>query len=348
MSNTFQNLKIPDSVTNTLDSIKQSTFSAYNTVAEKTSEVAGSVKSSLNDFSSKTMVDGSSEFLDSNTIIAKFAFVILVLIVFLFLCNLGIMLIGYFTSPATSPYLISGTANGSSELTIKQDPKNKDSVQILRSSNESSGIEFTWSLWLYFLPIDVNNNKAKFRHIFNKGKKPETATDPTGIASLNNAPGLYLWFDPSANQSKLRFIMDVVADLSQYGDAALNTANIWSNNVSQYIDITDIPMQKWFNCTIRLKNKVIDIYINGTVTQRLVLDEVPKQNYYDVNICCNGGFNGNLADLHYYNRALSVFEINNTVVWGRNQKASNASGGGGASDGTGFPYYLSNLWYSSN
>ena len=107
-------------------------------------------------------------------------------------------------------------------------------------------------------------------------------------------------------------------------------------------------MQKWFNCCIRLKNKIIDVYINGTVTQRLVLDEVPKQNYYDVNVCSNGGFNGNLADLHYFNRALSVFEINNIVVWGRNKNAANATGGGGASDATGFPYYLSNLWYSSN
>jgi len=348
MSNLFQNVKLPESVTSAIDSSKRSLTSAYNTVAERTSEVAGSVKSSLNEFSSKTFVDGSSEFLDSNTIIAKFAFVILVLIVFLFLCNLGIMLIGYFTSPATSPYLISGTANGSSELVIKQDPKNKDAVQILRSSNEKTGIEFTWSVWLYFLPIDTQNDKTKFKHIFNKGSKPVTANDPTGIASINNAPGVYLYFDPSSNQTKLRVIMDVVADLSKYGDASLNTSNIWSNNVSQYIDVADIPMQKWFNCCIRLKNKIIDVYINGTVTQRLVLDEVPKQNYYDVNVCSNGGFNGNLADLHYFNRALSVFEINNIVVWGRNKSVANASGGGGASDATGFPYYLSNLWYSSN
>jgi len=348
MSNAFQSFKIPDSVSNAFDSIKQSTVSAYNNVAQKSSEVAGSVKSSLNDFSSKTMVDGSSEFLQSNTIIAKFAFVILVLIVFLFLCNLGIMLIGYFTSPSTTPYLISGTANGSSELVIPQDPKDKNSVQILRSSNEATGIEFTWSVWLYFLPIDTQNNKTQFHHIFNKGNKPEPKKDPTGISSVNNAPGLYLYFDPSSNQTKLRFIMDVVSDLTEYGDAAINTANIWSNNVSQYIDVTDIPMQKWFNCCIRLKNKIIDIYINGTVTQRLVLDEVPKQNYYNVNICSNGGFNGNLADLHYFNRALSVFEINNIVVWGRNKNASNAAGGGSAADATGFPYYLSNLWYSSN
>ena len=75
------------------------------------------------------------------------------------------------------------------------------------------------------------------------------------------------------------------------------------------------------------------------------MQDVPKQNYENVYVCNNGGFNGNIADLQYYDYALSVFQINNIVVWGRNTKASNASG---TADATGFPYYLSNLWYSSN
>ena len=33
------------------------------------------------------------------------------------------------------------------------------------------------------------------------------------------------------------------------------------------------------------------------------------------------------------------------VVWGRNAKAS---GAGASDDASGFPYYLSNLWYNAN
>jgi hypothetical protein len=344
MSSGLDKAKVPESVSNAIESVKESTLSAFNSIAQKSSEMANSVKSSLDEFSSKSSVDAGTEFLQSNTIIAKFSFVILILIIFLFLCNLGIVLIGYFTSPSTTPYLISGTANGSSELVIPQNPKNTNSVPILRSSNESTGIEYTWSLWLYFLPINNQNNKSQYKHIFNKGNKPNSVNDPTGIASVNNAPGLYLNFDETVNKAKLRLVMDVVGDLSSYGKP--NTNNIAENSVSQYIDINDIPIQKWFNCVIRLKNKIIDVYINGTVTQRLVLNEVPRQNYYDVNICSNGGFNGNIADLHYFNRALSVFEINNIVVWGRNANMANSVSGASA-DGTGFPYYISNLWYSS-
>jgi hypothetical protein len=239
------------------------------------------------------------------------------------------MLIGYFTSPPTSPYLLSGTASGSSEVTIPQDPKNKSSVQVLRSSNGDTGIEFTWSVWLFLTNIDMNNN-SNYRHIFNKGNKP-TRLDPSGIASVNNGPGLYAIIDTSSNEATLRVVMNTV-DFT---------------NVHQHIDVKEVPLLKWFNCVIRLENKILDVYINGTISQRLILDDVPRQNYYDVNICSNGGFSGNIADLHYFNRALSVFEINNIVVWGRNTNASNAGGVNGAIDATGFPYYLSSSWFTN-
>jgi len=325
------NIQVPESVSNTIESIKSAVSSATQSVSQKASEISQSVSNSLSEFSSKSVAEGSSEFLESNTIIAKFAFVILILIVFLFLCNLGIILIGYFSSPPTNPFLINGTANGASELIISQDPKSKDSVQIIRSSNGDSGIEFTWSFWLFILNMDGKNNTAKFRHVFNKGNLPvsDPTSDTNGIATINNAPGVYLRLDPSTNQVNMRVIMNTV-------DAS---------NVAQYVDVPNIPIEKWFHCAIRLKNKVIDVYINGTVTARVILNSVPKQNYYNVNICGNGGFNGNLADLRYFNRAQSVFEINNTVVWGRNKNISVGTGGG-QSDGTGFPYYLSNIWYS--
>ena len=322
-------VKIPESVSNTIDSIKNSVSSAAQSVSQKASEISSSVSASLNEFSSKSVADGSAEFLDSNTIVAKFAFVILILLAFLFLCNLGIMLIGYFTAPPTNPFLISGTANGASELVIKQDPKAKDSVQILRSTNGDSGIEFTWSFWLFVLNMDTKNNNTAYRHVFNKGNLPTSEND--GIASVNNAPGVYLSMNKDTNQLNLHVVMNTV-------DAS---------NIYQFVDVPNIPIEKWFHCAIRLKNKVVDVYINGTVTARIVLKSVPKQNYYNVNICSNGGFNGNIADLRYYSRAQSVFEINNTVVWGRNKNVSVGSGGGAKSDGTGFPYYLSNVWYSN-
>lgn len=326
-----------------LKSISASASGTLQSASESVSNTASSVKDSLKEFGSNASVNGSSEFLSSNSIVAKFAFIILVLVVFLFLANLGILLIGYFMRPKSTPFLIKGTSAGTSELTITQDPTNSSSVTILRSNNRNTGIEFTWCTWLYFLEIDTNN-PIRYKHIFNKG---DANWDDNGVASVNNAPGLYLdtqykstnsigtpggassTMAPNSPQTAvLHFVMNTVSN----------------TNPIQTLDISNVPIKKWFHCAIRMQNTTMDVYINGVVTGRLVLNDVPKQNYDNVNICKNGGFSGQIADLQYYDRALSVFEINNIVIWGRNTNASSATG---TSDGTGFPYYLSSAWYSS-
>jgi hypothetical protein len=314
-------LKVPEFV----NTISNSASNTFNNVVEEAANTGESIKKTLGEFGSSAAVatGASGEFLQSNSIVAKFAFLILVLIAFLFLANLGIMLIGYFTKPSGSPYLVKGTASAASGIVISQDPKNKQSVAVLRSSNENTGIEFTWCIWIYVM--DINGDTGpQYQVIFNKGNKNY---DGTGLGTVNNAPGLYI--DSKTNQ--LRVMMNTVSN----------------TNPVETLDISNMPLRKWFHCAIRLQNKILDVYINGVISARLMLSNVPKQNYDDVNVCTNGGFNGNYADLQYYDRAISVFEINNIVIWGRNTSTAGSSSGLGSSDATGFPYYLSYNWYAS-
>ena len=307
---------------NVANSISEGASNMYNAAGENLSNASDYVKDSINQFSSSDVAESGSSFLQSNTIIAKFAFIILVLIAFMVLVNLGITIIGYFTNPKNNPFLISGTMNAANEITITQDPKNTNSIQIQRSNNQNTGMEFTWGIWIFINDINPPSKPPQFSNIFNKGNG---TYGPNGIATVNNGPGLYL--DNSGHQLVI----------------AMNTVSV--NNPVEYLYIKDMPLRKWFHCTIRLENTVLDTYINGVIAGRLIMQDVPKQNYENVHVCNNGGFNGNIADLQYFDHALSVFQINNIVVWGRNTKASNAAG---TADATGFPYYLSNLWYSSN
>jgi len=334
-----------------LKNISNSASGAAQSLTESVSNTASTVKESLKEFGSNASVNGSSDFLNSNSIVAKFAFIILVLIVFLFLANLGILLIGYFLQPKSTPFLIKGTSSGASEVTITQDPTNSSSVTILRSNNRNTGIEFTWCVWLYFLEIDTTTNDVmRYKHIFNKG---DSNWSEDGEASVNNAPGLYLdtkynstgGVSPGAKPASPGTALPTGAPTTPQTAVLHFVMNTVSNaNPIQTLDISNAPIKKWFHCALRMQNTTMDVYINGVVTGRLLLNDVPKQNYDNVNICKNGGFSGQIADLQYYDRALSVFEINNIVVWGRNTNASSATG---TSDGTGFPYYLSSAWYSS-
>ena len=303
-----------------MDAIKESAQSTYNSAAAAVGNATDAVKDSLNKFS--TDVDGSSDFLQSNSILAKFAFLFLMLIAFFLLMNLGIMIMGYFIKPPTSPYLVSGTSDATTGNRISQDPKNDQAITLQRSNNQKKGIEFTYSIWIYVNDVDPKH-QPQYQNIFNKGN---AAYDVSGLATVNNGPGLYL--DNAKNQ--LVVVMNTVSN----------------TNPSQMVQVPNIPLRKWFHVTMRLENTYLDVYINGTVTTRMVLADVPKQNYFDVQVCQNGGFNGSYADLRYFDRALTVFEINNIVIWGRN--TNSATGKGASKDGTGFPYYLSNLWYSAN
>jgi hypothetical protein len=287
-------------------------------VTDGISNVKTSVSDSVNQFSNEPGATSSFSF--SNTIIAKFAFVILVLIVFMFLFNLGIILIAYFTGPSLNPYVVKGMMDGTYSVVVPQDPRNKASATLLRSNNKNSGIEFSWSVWLYI--SDLNTSTTKFQHIFNKGDNKFNSS--TNLAEINNAPGLYL----SPGDNTIRVIM--------------NTVNAYDTN--NMVDISNIPIRKWFNVVIRLQNNLLDIYVNGTISARKVLENVPKQNYNNVYVCQNGGFAGKLSDLRYFSSALNVFEINEIVAKGPTTSTSKLTDDQKAK---GNYSYLSTNWYRS-
>ena len=315
--------------TNIGDSIKN--------VSDTVTQTSNNISTNLNEYSSQNTVAAGEDFLSSNSIIAKFAFLIFALIIFLFLLNLGIRLIIYFTEPVKSPYLVYGVISGNSNINIPQNPKNTDSITIFRSNNQTKGIEFTWSSWLLIndLNSSKNNNvdRPTFSHIFNKGdsnfiksSSSVNAVDSTkiGVASINNAPGLYV---SDGDKNFLRVYMDTIND----------------NN--HFVDIENIPLKKWFHIAIRVQNNIIDIYINGVISKRKKFTDVPKQNYDSVNVCYNGGFNGQLSNLTYYDYALGVFDINNIILKGPNLTQSSMSN---SANTTSNYSYLSNLWYSSH
>ena len=113
------------------------------------------------------MASSTAEFFNSDSPIAKVAFLLLVIIVFVFALRLGTQLLAYLLKPTGSPILINGMIDGDQYMVIEQDPANKKSIPILRSNNENEGIEFTWSVWLMI--EDYQADKNKYKHIFHKG-----------------------------------------------------------------------------------------------------------------------------------------------------------------------------------
>jgi hypothetical protein len=276
----------------------------------------------LNDFKAPDLVSGSKTFLDSNSYVAKTAFLILTVIVFVYVLRTCVAIIGYLFSPNSSPYLINGLIDGNvGNYKIPQDPSQPNAVTIIRSVNDDAGVAFTWSVWLYIKQNDVSSS-TNWRHIFNKGSAtPTTSAGFEGIMSPNNGPGLYLKYLQN-NSAVLRVVMST-----------------FSNN-STNIEVDNIPINKWVNVIIRVENTALDVFVNGDLAKRLLLNSVPFQNYGNVNVAINGGFNGALSSLRYYNTALGTRAIANIVNEGPNLKLVGSSGGA-----PGLMDYLSMRWF---
>jgi len=276
--------------------------------------------SGFSNFGSNKYVSGTKEFLESNSIVAKFAFLLLVLILFVFALRLGTSILNYIFSPSPNPILINGMIDAKQMMVIPQDPSTNGAVPIMRSQNARDGLVFTWSVWVYIDDLQYRQNE--YRHVFHKGNDNINTTKvPIGMNQPNNAPGLYIAPDTNA------FII------------VMNTFN----KINEEILIPDIPINKWINVIIRVDEQhKLDAYINGRLVKRHILGGIPKQNYGDVYLSMNGGYSGYTSCLRYFDNAIGTNQIQSIVNAG---PCTNLLGSNNMDSSATYPPYLSLRWY---
>jgi len=241
---------------------------------------------------------GSSSFMQSNSLVSNFAFLLLVIFLFIIILRVGISSIVYFMKPNDSPHIIDGMVDAKQMMIFQQDPSQSGAKTVYRSVNENDGIEFTWSVWVF---INTMTTTETYKHVFSKGNY---TIGSNGMMDPNNAPGLYI--APNTNT------MVVV----------MNTYQV----INEEITIPNIPINKWINVLIRCQNNTFDVYINGTISRSINLIGVPKQNYGNVYVGANGGFDGYVSNLWYYNYALGTSAIQKIVEKGPNIKMVGSNG----------------------
>jgi len=143
--------------------------------------------------------------------------------------------------------------SGSRMYTAIQSPSNPAAKTIYISDNQTSGVEFSYSMFIYLNSNTYATGDAKLYHIMHKG--------------YNNSyplmgPGIFAWGD----SNKLRVFM--------------NCYDTWDN----YTDIENIPVDKWFHIVVSCKGNKLFIYINGNLKSKVSLsgNTPPYQNYGDV------------------------------------------------------------------
>ena len=216
-------------------------------------------------------------------------------------------------------------------VTIAQNPNVRNSKPISLSDNERSGVEFSYSFYLYVHPAAFRQ-EIGLHHLFHKGY-----SQPFPLMG----PGVFMRSDTNT----LRVYM--------------NTFKTWN----QYVDIQNIPVSKWVHITILCQNHALEVYVNGNLSRKMSFDGfAPYQNYQDI-ICFSqrrltltkskipsvddlgfdvfGAMKGMLSRLTYFNYALTYGEIQQLMNEGPSSEMDSSL----MND---VPPYLADTWWSTS
>jgi hypothetical protein len=184
-------------------------------------------------------------------------------------------------------WILDGTKSAKKGKVISQDPSKIDSITLGRSDNEVGGLEFSYSFWLYI--DDWAYKYGEWKHVMHKGNDSSWP---------NRAPGI--WLHPKENAMRVY----------------MNTFK----KIGEYVDVENIPLNKWIYIVVAVRQKDLDIYINGNLAKRKNLDSLPKQNYGDLYLNSFRGFSGYLSNIMYYDYYLSFSEMDSILNKGPSTK----------------------------
>lgn len=339
---------------NKIENVTERGRELANTVREKVENITGRLKNSIKESTNKVNIPYSaiqtgSNFIETNTAISKFVFIIILLFLFALFFNLGVWWIQSLMGSNKQPVLLDGMVSANKITKVSVNPNVKNSIPIYRSINEDQGLEFTWNIWFY---VDsLNEKNPSYSRIFSKGSEnhsldlniPSSCKDDTCKNIFNSSPGLFITqnrqndsvFPNNKTPTNLSNRVNLILLLNTFKPSMSN------KEFAESITIENIPVQKWVCATIRVQQTTVDIYINGVMTQRKKLNNLPMQNYYDVLIGDNmNGFNGSISSLRYFTKAIGYDEIQNLFGKGPNLKSVEKNGVS--------PYgtdYISMNWY---
>lgn len=263
------------------------------------------------------VLNKSMGFLNSDGLIPQLVLtVIIVLAIHFLIVAVESLITGIQKYNQLNNTLFDYTISSDGDTGMKGTVFNSKDTFLYPSENEVHGIEFSYSFHLY---IDPQNYKTErtgnqgFRSVFYRGGE-----HPWPLLG----PGVFV----NATDNSMRVYMNSINDIA-----------------SQYVEIPNVPVGKWFHMVLVQKGQNMDVYLNGNIAVRHTFDTIPKINFgsvyvfpgEDANttvdnsangpIAIRGPMQGMISRLKYYAYALSFSQIDSLYSEGASKKIKSTS-----------------------
>jgi hypothetical protein len=175
--------------------------------------------------------------------------------------------------------------------------------------SSTSGNEYNINFWIYVNDYGVRRNEDKC--ILYKGESPTGLLNDASLDSTGANPNIIC--NPSVwllkNVNTLRVVVGLDASTSLCDP--LNTLQACQSGEldADMCEIEYVPLQKWIDINITMRNNVLDIFFDGALKKSCILKGPPLVSTGDMLVCPDGGFNGYVSNMKFSNKALSVDKI---------------------------------------
>jgi hypothetical protein len=205
----------------------------------------------------------SGSFIFGNGLIPQILLALIAgIVVFLIFFSFEALVKTYYKYSMSKTVIVPNTIMSSQSIIVRQDPSDPNAKMLLHSDNEFTGVEFTYSFFLFVDPATFDTSNG-LKHVFYKGYS-------TPFPLLG--PAVFVRSD----ENTLRIFM--------------NSYKSWYS----YVDIQNVPVQKWFYVAIVFRANTLEVYINGNLKGRIPMEKTyPYQNYQNLIIFGKSTFNSN-------------------------------------------------------
>jgi hypothetical protein len=205
----------------------------------------------------------SGSFIFGNGLIPQILLALIAgIVVFLIFFSFEALVKTYYKYSMSKTVIVANTIMSSQSIVVRQDPSDPNAKMLLHSDNEFTGVEFTYSFFLFVDPATFDTSNG-LKHVFYKGYS-------TPFPLLG--PAVFVRSD----ENTLRIFM--------------NSYKSWYS----YVDIQNVPVQKWFYVAIVFRANTLEVYINGNLKGRIPMEKTyPYQNYQNLIVFGKSTFNSN-------------------------------------------------------